>query len=388
MTKQEIKNNAWKVVAVSERDGLTFWTIRGGIDRMERTFWVKHPPTATTAEHRPVLLVFHGYGGSSSSSRRSLEQWKPLATDLNMWLIAPDGAFKGWNAVDCCGDAIAYNIHETDFIEAILHFLQQEYETAVDAQTVVATGHSNGGFLTSLLGQQHPAWLKAILPVAGYQYHNYENLKPMSIFMHHGQNDTQVPVQGWCHANTEQRRQRPHHAYDGGGGARWLIATKEHHDDDKVGSPQDIDQCMSLQRVFEIWLETNSCKSTTTHHHQDDLKICQVGVSCQFPTELCIWKNSGHSGNYTNLIPNASRAFLSAVLEEEDIDLTATFVVAPEKVILVISLVLLAISALMIVLLRNHYYSQRRSGERQVTDATELVPIARDGLASRNDHTF
>lgn len=297
------------------------WSIHGGIDGITRKFWLQPPLSINITDSvvnpsfpqqsRPVLMVFHGFGGLSFNS---FTRWSKIAFRLDVWLFVPDGSLqKGWNAIDCCGAALSQNIHEIDFFDGALQLLKERYGTTIDSSNVIATGFSNGGFLTSLMGQHHPDWLKAIVPAAGYQYRNYDNdLQPIPIFMHHAQNDTVVSPNGCC------------------SNPSFIITRPLQYEDSNcpISIGAEVENCMSVQDAFTIWLQTNSCKfSSSTSHllhpvlsiQETEETICQIGIDCVVPTQFCVWKNMNHNGKYVNLIQDKSYDFLSTSIQSMDL---------------------------------------------------------------------
>mmetsp|Transcript_42550 Transcript_42550/g.89319 ORF Transcript_42550/g.89319 Transcript_42550/m.89319 type:complete len:166 (+) Transcript_42550:814-1311(+) len=111
-----------------------------------------------------ILLALHGYTGRPL---QEIRKWHSVVTSLNAILLAPAGTLTpsmglGWNAIDCCGDPVLKGVNDLDFVvngvvETFLNVLgkqplggQQQGGDNSRRGNVIATGFSNGGFLSSL----------------------------------------------------------------------------------------------------------------------------------------------------------------------------------------------------------------------------------------------
>lgn len=289
--------------------------IKGGDGKIiTRSFYVYTPPnfcstfsvgeTNVASVPLRIILAFHGYGGRPA---QEIKKWQDVADDLNAIIIAPMGtetieAHKlGWNAVECCGDPVLKDIDDVDFV---LHgvmeiFLNQSgssigYNDSSDEKNnkqvhVIATGFSNGGFFTSLLGilDDRPEWLVGIIPTGGYQYdiNAYSSTSALAVFMHHGGKDAVVNPNGCCIANESNQQKK-------GSKSNCMF---------DIGVKREI--CQSVQSVYQLWSTINGCSSD---HHGSRRIIkessvnsveseCFVGKDCIEPTNFCVWTNEGHS---------------------------------------------------------------------------------------------
>eukprot|EP00984_Skeletonema_dohrnii_P008748 scaffold3266_cov109-Skeletonema_dohrnii-CCMP3373.AAC.5 len=286
------------------------WDVsRGGDDKNNfRSFNVYVPLNfcSTVAQHDEdvplrVLLAIHGYGGKPV---QEIRKWMDVADALNSIIIAPMGTETiksqnklGWNAVECCGDPVLNEIDDLDFvIHGVMEvFLNQVGDSTSSSSTgknknvhVIATGFSNGGFFTSLLGimKDRPKWLVGIVPTGGYQYdiNAYSSTPELAVFMHHGGKDSVVNPNGCCIAH-EQKHQK------NGSKSNCMF---------DIGVKQET--CQSAQSVFHLWSSINGCSSD--HNVSRNIKEsgansveseCFVGKDCTQPTNFCIWTNEGHS---------------------------------------------------------------------------------------------
>lgn len=248
-----------------------------------------------------IILAIHGYGGKPA---QEIQKWKDVADSLNAIIIAPLGTETleshrlGWNAVECCGDPVLNEVDDLDFvIHGVMEvFLNQFIDSSSSSlgknksAHVIATGFSNGGFFTSLLGivKDRPEWLVGIVPTGGYQYdaNAYLNTHlPLAVFMHHGGRDSVVNPNGCCIANEAKQRKN-------GSKSNCLF---------DIGVKQET--CQSARSVFHWWSSINGCSSDNSGSRSIKEEIsdnsveseCVKGNDCIEPTNFCMWTNEGHS---------------------------------------------------------------------------------------------
>ena len=150
-------------------------------------------PAAPADEPLPLVLAFHGFRGSPNDLRggTGLSQ---LAQQERLVLVYPAGhagvellgtTGRGW-------DLRPDQTRDRDFVVALLDHL--EHERCIDQHRVFATGMSNGGFFSSLLGCQLPDRLAAVAPVAGaIELTGCPSTRPVPIMLMYGSRDPVVP---------------------------------------------------------------------------------------------------------------------------------------------------------------------------------------------------
>jgi polyhydroxybutyrate depolymerase len=134
------------------------WKIRGE----ERTALIIAP--AEPKEPAPVILAFHGHGGSGRGMVRAgfHRHWPEAIVVCPDGLPTktprdPEGLRPGWNA-----KADAEPNRDVEFTREILKTLKADFR--IDERRIYATGHSNGAAFTYLLWATMGSELAAIAP--------------------------------------------------------------------------------------------------------------------------------------------------------------------------------------------------------------------------------
>lgn len=135
-----------------------------GSSGLKRTFRVHVPTGYDAARAAPVVLVFHGGGGTGRFIQRQ-SRMDSVADRYGFIAVYPDGRHRTWNAGACCEEAMRRNVDDVKFVDDLLTALQARL--AVDARRVYATGFSNGAMLTHRLACELPHRFAAIAPVSG-----------------------------------------------------------------------------------------------------------------------------------------------------------------------------------------------------------------------------
>jgi polyhydroxybutyrate depolymerase len=233
----------------------------------ERSYEIDVPAGAAPSAGWPVVLVFHG-GGGSAAGARTQSRMSVLGTAERFVAVYPQGSggvagkLKTWNGGTCCGWAMNHHVDETAFVAALLDDLASV--VAVDAKRVYATGISNGGMMAYLVACTLAGRVAAIAPVAGEMTMSPDECRParpVAVLVIHGTADRNLP-------------------FDGGPGARALAV----HD------------VRSVAAAIDFWRRNNRCADAPAIEHSGGVARTRYsGCSDGSDVELIAIDGGGHS---------------------------------------------------------------------------------------------
>ena len=158
----------------------------------EQRSYILDAPAAPGDRPLPVVLSFHGFRGSAWR-HRWWTGWGRLGRDEGFVTLHPEG-HEGVELLQTTGrgwDIRAGDTRDAAFVAALLDAV--EGERCVDRRRVYATGMSNGGFFTNLLGCVLSERLAAIAPVAGaLPLRRCAPSRPIPVLLLHGSGDRVV----------------------------------------------------------------------------------------------------------------------------------------------------------------------------------------------------
>jgi polyhydroxybutyrate depolymerase len=168
----------------------------GGTVRSFRTYV---PAIYTGQEARPLVLQFHGSGGTSLSFQ-NLTNFRAVADTANFILVTPQGTvFPQWGFTDWNGYISDTNgLDDALFVEDMLDTLIKQYN--IDTSRIYTSGWSAGGFFSNYLGWKLGHRIAAAGSVSGgmtdtmLQY--ITPPRPFSYMEIHGTEDPVVPYEG------------------------------------------------------------------------------------------------------------------------------------------------------------------------------------------------
>jgi len=167
------------------------WTVNG----LERSGLVAAPHSTTDAA-APLVLVFHGHGGSSANAARTFrihEAWPdavviyPQGLTTAGVLTDPDGKLPGWqHTAGVDGD------RDLHFVDAMLTWASAQY--AIDPKRIFAAGHSNGGSMVYVLWAARADRFAGFAPSSSiFRVDAIASAKPKPAFIVSGRADPLVP---------------------------------------------------------------------------------------------------------------------------------------------------------------------------------------------------
>jgi polyhydroxybutyrate depolymerase len=171
-----------------------------------RKYYVNVPSTYVPGTASPLLIGFHGIGGSAAIFR----EWSKLdlyVEERGMIAVYPEGygpefgVEASWNAGLCCGLANLNELDDVTLTSAIIDSIEAKY--MIDKSRVWAVGFSNGGMLSYRLACELSEKITAIGVGAGsLMSKNCNTTKPVSIIHLHGASDADILFNGSGFYNT------------------------------------------------------------------------------------------------------------------------------------------------------------------------------------------
>jgi polyhydroxybutyrate depolymerase len=173
------------------------WTVDG----VERTALVAIPratpaPPGAAAVTVPLVVVFHGHGGSSANAARSFRLHQAWPEALAIYpqglptvgaLTDPEGRLPGWQQTPG-----VYGDRDLHLADAMLEWAKSHF--AIDPARVFAAGHSNGGSMVYLLWAVRGDQFAAFAPSSSvFRLNLIASAKAKPAFIIAGRQDALVP---------------------------------------------------------------------------------------------------------------------------------------------------------------------------------------------------
>lgn len=162
--------------------------------------YVVHVPANYSGSVRiPLVLLFHGAGGSAAASAAS-SGWSALADRDRFLIVYPQGLRFGQGGPTAWASAgpVDYGIDDLALVRALL--TQVEHRFCVARGAVFATGMSSGGGMAGYLACAYSTHIAAVAPVAGNHYTlnklGCRPRLPVALLEIHGTADLVVPYHG------------------------------------------------------------------------------------------------------------------------------------------------------------------------------------------------
>jgi len=175
------------------------------VDGRYRKYLIHVPPQAKPGDKLPMVLAFHGAGGSGKFMQTLSELNK--SADKNGFIVvypSGTGVFKKlltWNSGNCCAYAKRRKVDDIKFVRAMLEEMKKFLE--YDDKRVYATGISNGGMMTYRVGCELSDKIAAIAPVAGtIGIDSCNPSRPLPVAHFHGTADNTVMWDGGVGPNS------------------------------------------------------------------------------------------------------------------------------------------------------------------------------------------
>ena len=186
--------DATPVSQIRPAEGLTrqTWTIDG----VERSALISTPKGAVPEKGAPVVLVFHGHGGSSAQAARSFRihtAWPeavvmyPQGLPTRGQITDPEGQRPGWQHTPGGeGD------RDLKLVDAMLDWVAARHR--IDPARIFSAGHSNGGTMVYVLWAARGDRFAAFAPSSSvFRADAIKRARPRPAFIVAGREDALVP---------------------------------------------------------------------------------------------------------------------------------------------------------------------------------------------------
>ncbi len=161
-----------------------------------RTFRIHVPKNYDGSAALPIIFAFHGTSASASVLERETS-FNEVADSAGFFVVYPEGFHRGWNIGDCCRFSFVKHKDETAFTLTMLSVLSRGLR--IDTTRVYATGYSDGGTLSMLLGCKVPSRITAVASVSGTLLDPLPSCtlsRPVPVMIIHGTGDHNIPYEG------------------------------------------------------------------------------------------------------------------------------------------------------------------------------------------------
>ena len=174
-------------------------------DGLTRQFIVYVPTNYDSNLNYPLMINFHGFGGTASDFVETADM-RNLAESDGFIIVYPQGTNLGgsphWNSSAPSSDNKS-SVDDFGFIEAMIENISSTY--SINENRVYAAGYSNGGFMSYYLACNSKKFA-AIGSVAGTMiddsYQNCNALVPTAMINIHGTADSVVLYDGDSYGST------------------------------------------------------------------------------------------------------------------------------------------------------------------------------------------
>ena len=246
-------------------------------DDLVRDYIVHIPSSYDNKVPIPLVLCFHGYGGTASGI--SYTNFNDVSDTANFIVVYPQGTLlkrkSHWNVG---GWTLDSKIDDVGFISSLLDSLSERYN--INQSRIYSTGMSNGGYMSFLLACQLSDRIAAIASVTGSMTPQTYNLcnpqRPIPVLQIHGTNDQKVPYNG---------------------NRKWSL---------------------SINKVLEYWINHNNCDITPV-----EMSFPDINNSNESNVHRLSWLNGDNSVITDHIIVNGAGHDWFGVWGNMDINSTA-----------------------------------------------------------------
>ena len=130
------------------------------IQGRKRQYRLFVPDGAAGQPRRPLVLVFHGAGGTAEEMER-LTQFNRVARREGFLVAYPQGLYRNWNDGRGALSSLAHldNVNDLAFIDALVKDISGQHP--LEERRIYAAGLSNGGGFSHYLAAMRPDLIAA-----------------------------------------------------------------------------------------------------------------------------------------------------------------------------------------------------------------------------------
>ena len=166
-------------------------------DGMNREYILYVPNSYDGTSSIPLLLNFHGFGGSASQFMQEADM-RSLAEADTFILVYPQGSCldgsSHWNPCPTGGDNKS-TADDVGFVESMIGEISSQYN--IDMERIYAAGYSNGGMMAYGLANYKSDLIAAVASVSGTMLNcTGPTSHPMPVVHLHGTSDGVVSYNG------------------------------------------------------------------------------------------------------------------------------------------------------------------------------------------------
>ena len=174
-------------------------------DGMNREYVLYIPNSYDGTSAVPLMLNFHGFGGSASDYMNYADM-RSLAESDTFILVYPQGSCldgsSHWNACPSGGDNKS-DADDFGFVESMINEISSQYN--IDLERVYAAGYSNGGMMAYGLANYKSDLIAAVASISGAMLDcTGSTSHPMPVVHLHGTSDGVLPYNGSSDWNSAQ----------------------------------------------------------------------------------------------------------------------------------------------------------------------------------------
>ena len=196
--KDDVKNNSEECYSNTNAQTLVH-------DNINREYVLYIPNSYDGTSAVPLLVNFHGFGGSASEFM-SYADMRSIAETDTFILAYPQGSCldgsSHWNACPTGGDNKS-DADDFGFVESMINEISSQYN--IDMERIYAAGYSNGGLMAYGLANYKSDLIAAVASVSGVMLDcTGPTSHPMPVVHLHGTSDGVLPYNGGDGWNSAQ----------------------------------------------------------------------------------------------------------------------------------------------------------------------------------------